>query len=299
MQCGAAVRIGSRTINQKKTHLKRGGDKYIYTLGRAKPVEESHINTDCNSAIVMHRALERGEFVPFMQPVVLGTAGQIVGCEVLVRWVTPNHGVVPPDLFIPLAERNGMTTSITRHLMRKVQCYFAPLAGELPPGFNFGFNVAASQLREPSLVDDCRAFLEKFAGQAISLTLEVTEREVVTNDVETQRVFSALKALGVAVALDDFGTGHANLAYIQTFEIDALKLDKRFVCGVCTDALSTHIIDNVLDLANRLGLRVVAEGIENVEQRDFLAQRGITLMQGYLFGKPLPMDDFWNILECQ
>ena len=127
------------------------------------------------------------------------------------------------------------------------------------------------------------------------MVLEVTEREILTPDEATCRLFSELKELGVVIALDDFGTGHANLAYLQEFDIDILKLDKRFVMQVGSEELSTHIVNNVLDLARRLELKIVAEGVENSFQRDYLKTHGVDFMQGYLFGRPLPLEHFWKV----
>lgn len=244
----------------------------------------------------LRRALYNGEFVPYLQPV-MGPSGEYVGgCEVLMRWLHPEKGLIQPDYFIPQAETSGLIVPMTRVLMQQVQQRFGPLSGSLPAGFHFAFNISASHCRDLSLVEDCRAFLASFADQPVKLVLELTERELVVPDATTLQLFAELKALGVGIAVDDFGTGHASLSYLQQFDVDTLKIDRSFVAQLGRDALSTHIVDNVLDLAKRLDLRVVAEGVESPEQRDCLVKRGVDFLQGYLFGKPVPIEDF--IREC-
>ncbi|PTT44472.1 EAL domain-containing protein [Aeromonas sp. HMWF016] len=243
----------------------------------------------------LRRALTDGEFVAFLQPIVGQSGSLVTGCEVLVRWLHPTKGLVQPDHFIPLAEKSGLVVPMTQALMREVLRHFSPIAHKLPSGFHFGFNITASHFHDLTLVDDCRAFLAGFTDRPVTLVLEVTERELLTPDEVTCRLFTELKELGVVIALDDFGTGHANLAYLQEFDIDIIKLDKRFVMQVGSEKMSTHIVDNVLDLASRLELKVVAEGVENSVQRDLLEARGIDFMQGYLFGKPVPMENFWKV----
>lgn len=245
------------------------------------------------------RGVAQGEFVPFLQPIVHSSSGHIVGCEVLARWLAPECGIVTPDHFVPVVERNGLGAYITRALMCAVQRFFVAVvrARDLPSGFHFGFNVTAEQLEDLSLIDDIQSFQEGFAGQPVRVELELTERAAVRNAAKARRVVCELRALGVSVALDDFGTGYSNLACVQSFPIDTLKLDQCFVRGVCADARSAHIIDNVIDLAERLKLNLVAEGIESTYQRDFLVHRGVSFLQGYLFGEPMPMEAFWNKLR--
>ncbi|HDO1322454.1 TPA: cyclic diguanylate phosphodiesterase [Aeromonas veronii] len=245
------------------------------------------------------RAVTKGEFVAYMQPVMDANGANIVGSEVLMRWLHPVLGVIRPDHFIPLAESTGLIVPMTRSLMLQVQRCFEQESVKLPVGFHFAFNITASHCRDLSLVHDCSAFLASFANQSIKLVLELTERELLVPDEMTLKLFAELKELGVLIAIDDFGTGHSSLSYLQTFEIDTLKIDRSFVALIDRDPLSTHIVDNVLDLAKRLDLEVVAEGIEDGEQRDSLKDRGVEHFQGYFFGKPVPITDFLqNIVPC-
>ncbi|MFM7969404.1 EAL domain-containing protein [Aeromonas sp. A-5] len=247
----------------------------------------------------LKRALDQQEFIPYLQPVVTGEDAHWSGCEVLMRWQHPRQGMISPDRFIPLAEDSGLIVPMTRLLMAQVREAFAPLADQLPRGFHFGFNISASHCKDLSLLDDCRDFIGAFRGNPIKLVLELTERELIVADETTDRLFAELHQLGVFIAIDDFGTGHSSLTYLQAFQVDFLKIDKSFVGMIGSDALSSHIVENVIDLATRLGLLLVAEGVENQVQADYLKERQVSFLQGYFYGRPMPMTAFASLLPTQ
>lgn len=240
----------------------------------------------------LRRALELQEFIPYIQPVVTGDDAHLSGCEVLMRWQHPQQGMISPDRFIPMAEECGLIVPMTRSLMRQVRAQFAGRVHELPKGFHFGFNISASHCQDLSLVEDCRDFIDAFRENPIKLVLELTERELIVADETTDRLFAELHALGVFIAIDDFGTGHSSLTYLQAFQVDFLKIDKSFVGMIGSDALSSHIVENVIDLATRLELQLVAEGVENEVQAAYLRARNVTFLQGYFYGRPMPMKAF-------
>lgn len=241
---------------------------------------------------ILKASVANREFVPYFQPVVDGTHYQLTGCEVLMRWQHPQAGLVPPYQFIPLAEESGMIVEMTRQLMTQTHEYYAPRLSTLPDGFHFGFNICASHFKDLSLIEDCKTFLDAFKGKKINLVLELTERELIEPSDITDSLFKALRRLGVSIALDDFGTGHSSLTYLQKFHIDFLKIDQSFIGRIGTDALSGHIVDNVIDLAKRLDMVIVAEGIETQEQVDYLTPYHLEFFQGYFFGKPVTPEEF-------
>jgi len=224
--------------------------------------------------------------------VVDATHHEITGCEVLMRWQHPQSGLIPPYQFIPLAEESGLIVPMTRAMMEQVREQFGPLAAELPKGFHFGFNICASHFKDLTLVDDCKAFIDAFKANPIKLVLELTERELIEQTETTQSLFNGLRRMGVLIALDDFGTGHSSLTYLQKFHIDILKIDQSFIGRIGTDALAGHIVDNVIDLAKRLQMVIVAEGVETQAQVDYLTPYQIEFLQGYFFGKPVAANDF-------
>ncbi len=167
---------------------------------------------------------------------------------------------------------------------------------QLPPRFHFGFNICAQHCQEMSLIDDCRRFLAAFASNPVTLVLELTERELITPCQLTDQLFGELRQMGVKIGLDDFGTGHSSLTYLQQFHVDYLKIDQSFVAMIGTNALSRHILDSTISLATRLGLETVAEGVETQEQADFLTERNVNYLQGYLYGRPLTPAQFLRLL---
>lgn len=247
----------------------------------------------------LKRALDQQEFIPYLQPVVTGEDAHWCGCEVLMRWQHPRQGMISPDRFIPLAEDSGLIVPMTRLLMAQVREQFADKVHSLPRGFHFGFNITASHCKDLSLLDDCRDFINAFKANPIKLVLELTERELIVADETTDRLFAELHQLGVFIAIDDFGTGHSSLTYLQQFQVDFLKIDQSFVGMIGSDALSSHIVENVIDLATRLGLLLVAEGVENQVQADYLKERQVNFLQGYLYGRPMPMTAFASLLSTQ
>lgn len=243
-------------------------------------------------SLELERALMAHEFIPYLQPLVDAKDGRWVGAEVLMRWIHPREGMVGPDLFIPMAERSGLIVSMTHDLMRQVGEGLAPHGELLGDGFHLGINISAVHCSEPALFDDCLGLLTRFLPYRPTLVLELTERELIASSDVTEDLFSRLDAHGIQLAIDDFGTGNSSLAYLHRFKVDALKIDKSFVTMIGVDALSRHILDSIVELCGKLDLMIVAEGVETEEQRRYLVDRGVDVLQGYLFGKPMPLDDF-------
>lgn len=244
----------------------------------------------------LQRALEAGEFVPYLQPLVHAASERWAGAEVLMRWKHPREGLVRPDLFIPFAEHSGLIVPMTRSLMQQTMQLLAPVMPALDAPFHIGINITARHCRDLALVDDCREFLDAFPAGAIVLVLELTERELIEPTNITQQLFGQLHALGVKIAIDDFGTGHSSLAYLRQFNVDFLKIDQSFVAMIGADALSRHILDSIIELSGKLDLDMVAEGVETIEQRDYLTAHGVNFLQGYLFGRPISGPDFVEAL---
>jgi EAL domain-containing protein (putative c-di-GMP-specific phosphodiesterase class I) len=250
-------------------------------------------------SLELERALLAGEFVPYLQPLVDARDGRWVGAEVLMRWLHPQEGMVGPDLFIPMAERSGLIVAMTRELFHQVADGLAPYGQLLGRGFHLSFNISARHCTETGLFGDCRDFQARFLPHRPELTLELTERELIVSSEVTDELFDNLHGLGVKLAIDDFGTGNSSLAYLHRFKVDALKIDKSFVSRIGADALSSHVLDSIVELCGKLDLTIIAEGIETQEQWHYLAQRNVQILQGYLFGKPMPLAAFIEQLKAQ
>ncbi len=250
-----------------------------------------------NPVARMERALKAGEFVPYYQPIVDITSGQLRGAEVLVRWRKPDGSLVLPGSFIPLAESSGLIRAMTRDLMRRV-CREAGEAIGQRPALKISFNFAGQLFSGQSIVKDVRNI---FAGGPIKysqVVLEVTERDPIENFTETRQTIAALQGLGVRIAIDDVGTGHSGLSYMLKLGVDIIKIDKMFVDAIGTDRNATTIVETLIDLAHNMRMDIVAEGVENFEQVMYLRERGIRQAQGYVFAPPLPGSSFLQLIEA-
>ncbi|WP_047257852.1 EAL domain-containing protein [Chromobacterium subtsugae] len=261
------------------------GATLYWLLGRpASPTDE------------LKRALANDEFEGFLQPVVKPGAPGWQGAEVLMRWRHPREGLIRPDLFIPRAEESGMIVPMTRRMMKQVARRLRQQP--LPAGFHLGFNISRAHLHDPHFYADCQELQQLLAGSQAALTLELTEREIVEITPEVAELFQKLHDLGVKIALDDFGTGHSSLVYLQQLAVDGLKIDQGFVAGIGSDGLSAHIVDSVAELAAKLGLETVAEGVETQAQFDYLSQLGVGWLQGYHIARPMPLEEFIQRLRA-
>lgn len=240
----------------------------------------------------LSRALKNNELVPYLQPLIDRQTGRILGAEVLVRWQHPELGMIPPDSFISIAEESDLIVPITTSLMQQVAKMMQPYACQLPDKFHFAFNISAQQCSDDTLIADCRSFIDSFPSNNNILLLELTERVLLEDTDANQAFFHTIKKMGIPLALDDFGTGQSSLAYIQQFKFDFLKIDKRFVSMINSGSVSAPILDMLITLSKSLNMRLVAEGIETEAQRDYLRSQGVDLLQGYLFSRPIPIEQF-------
>jgi sensor c-di-GMP phosphodiesterase-like protein len=250
-----------------------------------------------NPIAEMERALEANEFIPYYQPVVDLRSGAIVGAEVLMRRRKRDGTVIPPAVFIPLAESSGLILEMTRAMMRAARDEFAQVLG-LRPRVKFAFNLTAHHFSNEAVVEEIR---EVFAGSPIRLSqivLEVTERQPLEDLDMARRVIAALQDLGCKVAIDDVGTGHGGLSYMLKLGANYIKIDKMFIDAIGTERYSTTIIETLVELAHSMRMEIFAEGVENFDQVKYLRERGIFLAQGYAFAPPLPGPLFRQLLEA-
>jgi EAL domain-containing protein (putative c-di-GMP-specific phosphodiesterase class I) len=238
----------------------------------------------------LRQGLKRNELVLHYQPVV-DVLSRVVGVEALVRWRHPLKGLVPPNQFIPMAEQTGLILPLGEWVM-ETACEQLALWGKTPAtaSLTIAVNVSARQFKHPEFVQHVMHLLQKTQATAQLLKLELTESLLLSDTQDAVRKMSELRAKGVRFALDDFGTGYSSLSYLKLLPLEQLKIDQSFVRDVLADPNDAAIARTVLALGTSLGLEVVAEGVETTGQRDFLIENGCTLFQGYLFGKPVPID---------
>ena len=238
----------------------------------------------------LRRALDRKEFVLFYQPQLDLRNGSIAGMEALLRWQHPEHGLVSPDDFIPLLEETGLIVPVGEWVLRSACTQYRKFheAGLAP--LRISVNVSARQFREQALLDRVRQAVRDEGIPPHHLELEITESTAMHNVQITSEILGALDALGVRLAIDDFGTGYSSLAYLKRFPLDVLKIDRTFIPDSWEDDNVSAIAEASISLGHKLGLEVVAEGVETHEQIGFLRSHECDIIQGYCFSRPISVD---------
>jgi EAL domain-containing protein (putative c-di-GMP-specific phosphodiesterase class I) len=253
----------------------------------------------------LHHALNRGELRVLYQPVIdisrplptdpsdgevrtTRTPAHIVAVEALVRWCPPDREMVAPERFIPVAEESGLIIPIGTWVLKEAceQMYRWRSVGHSTPNGSVEVNLSARQIDHPDLVPTVERILSETGLDPENLTLEITESALMRDGPAALVVLQALKALGVSLAIDDFGTGYSSLSYLQRFPLDILKIDKSFVDDL-GKGRGAAIVSAVINLAHALGLKVVAEGVENEQQLEVLRELSCDFAQGFLFSEPL------------
>ena len=236
----------------------------------------------------LRRALGRDELRVFYQPIVDARTGLVAAHEALARWQHPERGLVEPGEFIQLAEESGMILKLGEWVLRQA-CRWATFIG-VERGLPVSVNLSPRQFNDPKLVHTVAAALRETGLPARLLQLEITETTAMQHTDVTLATLNRLKALGVSIAIDDFGTGYSSLSYLKRFPVDLLKIDRSFTTELPADADQCAIVSAIVALAHALELQVIAEGVENAEQREFLASCGCNFIQGHLTGAPLDAD---------
>lgn len=245
----------------------------------------------------LRRALERNELSLHYQPRLSAKGAQLLGVEALLRWNSPVLGAIPPSEFIPIAEESGMIRAIGGWVLQQaceqwVRWQTPPQGAGAHPlaDVSISVNLSAAQLSDPGLVPDIEALLARTGMHAHRLELEITESQLMDNAHAAELQLAALKALGVQLSIDDFGTGYSSLAYLKRFDIDRLKVDKSFVRDMLTNPADMAITRAIIALGHTLGLRIVAEGVEDLATAQVLGALDCEELQGYYFSRPLPLD---------
>ncbi|MCU7919469.1 MAG: EAL domain-containing protein [Candidatus Thiodiazotropha sp. (ex Epidulcina cf. delphinae)] len=245
----------------------------------------------------LRRAVERGELILHYQPQVDITDRRLQGIEALVRWQHPHQGLIPPGLFIGLAEEIGIIDDIGAWVLHTACQQIAAWdeQGFIVP--RIAVNLSVQQLGREGLVDRISTELQEAGLAAERLELEVTESMLMRNPALSRSVLGELKGLGVKIAIDDFGTGYSSLAYLKLLPLNRLKIDQSFVHDIGRDSNDEAIVRAIIALSENLGLEAIAEGVEDENQAAFLQQEGCRLAQGFLYSSPLPMEELYRVWE--
>jgi diguanylate cyclase (GGDEF)-like protein len=262
------------------------------------PSRDKHSRERLTTIAELRGAIEAGELVLHYQPKSEIATSEVVGVEALVRWMHPARGLIPPDHFIPLAEKTAVMRPLTLFVLEEAirQC-----AQWLRGGYELvmSVNVAATNLLDERFTEDVERLLQRFDLPPHYLQLELTENTLMNDPVRAMEVVDALSTLGVEVSLDDFGTGFSSLAYLKQLRVGELKIDRSFVMNMGSDPSDAAIVRSVVDLGKSLGMRVVAEGVEDTGSLAELATLGCDLAQGFWLSRPLPAKELASWLDAR
>ena len=297
----ASIGVALSTGAENGEALLRNADLAMYLAKKRGKARIEHFESHMHEEVVerldlladLRYAIERNELQLEYQPIVDLVTRQVSGLETLVRWDHPRRGRIAPADFIPIAEQSGLIISIGRWVLLHACAHARHWSRTLPElhPVTVTVNLSARQLGDENLLDDVANALRVAGLRRDQLVLELTETTLLANSEEIVDILTSLKSLGVRLAIDDFGTGYSSLSYLHRFPVDVLKIDKSFVHGVAGGPGASALASAVIALGNSLGLRTVAEGIENEAQYDALLKLGCKFGQGFLFSRPLPTED--------
>jgi diguanylate cyclase (GGDEF)-like protein/PAS domain S-box-containing protein len=266
----------------------RNGHKYHNLKETVFDKERFHMHNG------LQKALENDEFSVLYQPKYNISDSRLIGAEALIRWENHKLGQVPPTKFIPIAEEFGLIKLIGEWMLEQV-CKQIATWQKMGYTFPVSVNLSVKQFREETIVETIRSMVERTGIDPRLLELEITEGMAM--DIEKAlRILQALREIGLRISVDDFGTGYSSLNYLKKLPINQLKIDKSFIDDITRDPGDTAIVSTIVTLAHNLNIKVIAEGVENVEQLEMLREMGCDEAQGYLFNKPIPLEEFDAIL---
>lgn len=284
-----------RNAESARNHAKREGNSFQFF--------NDEMNTQGFEQLVMksslRRALERNEFQLYYQPQIDIMTGQIVGAESLIRWLHPDLGLVSPNRFIPILEETGLIAEVGKWVLETAcrQNKQWQEAGHKP--IQIAVNLSPRQFRQKDLIITIQSILEKTGLDAQWLELEVTESSIMDNPEEVVETLNSLHNLGIKLSIDDFGTGYSSLNYLKTFPIDVLKIDRSFIRDITFDKDDEIIVKTIIAMGHNLGLKIIAEGVEDNEQLELVKKYQCEWFQGFYFSQPLSVEAFTELLSKQ
>ncbi|MGD9609354.1 MAG: putative bifunctional diguanylate cyclase/phosphodiesterase [Desulfovibrionaceae bacterium] len=280
------LRDADNAMYSSKEH---GGDHYTVFDAGLRVLTQRRMEME----LALRQALESGEMTVHYQPIVSLRSGEITGFEALARWIRPHQGLIPPAEFIPIAEETGLINELGAMVLRQSCTRMVELARQNPDTetLSLSVNISGRQFKRPDFVDEAATILRETGIDPARVRLELTESVLMDDADEAVATIKRLKTLGVKVVIDDFGTGYSSLSYIQRFPFDSLKVDRSFVGNMNEAEQNMEIVRTIIAMAHKLGLEVVAEGVELAEHKSALSELRCESAQGFYFSRPVPGED--------
>lgn len=285
------LRDADNAMYSSKEH---GGDHYTVFDAGLRVLTQRRMEME----LALRQALESGGMTVHYQPIVSLRSGEITGFEALARWMQPHQGLIPPAEFIPIAEETGLINELGALVLRKSCARMVELARKNPDtaALTLSVNISGRQFKRPDFVDEVAAIVHETGIDPARVNLELTESVLMDDADEAVATIKRLKALGVKVVIDDFGTGYSSLSYIQRFPFDSLKVDRSFVGNMNEAEQNMEIVRTIIAMAHKLGLEVVAEGVELAEHKSALSELRCESAQGFYFSRPVPGEELDDLV---
>jgi diguanylate cyclase (GGDEF)-like protein/PAS domain S-box-containing protein len=287
---GALLNCADSAMYQAKAHSK---NSYQYFCREINAATQEQLALEA----AMRRGIDEGEFSLHYQPLIDLFSGTVIGAEALLRWTRGDGSSIPPDRFIPVAEENGLIHPLGQWALREACRQNRAWQEAGYPRIKMAVNISGVQLRRNDFVPLVGSILQETGLRPGDLELELTESSLMENSEGNVLRLHALKALGVSLSIDDFGTGYSSLSYLKRFPLDVLKIDRSFITDVPRGEHDRVITEAIIAMAHRLGLKVLAEGIETADQLLFLKRHRCAMGQGHFFSQPLPAGEFARFLD--
>ena len=244
----------------------------------------------------LDKALKKGEFLPYYQPIVDAKTGEIVSAEALIRWKHSERGMIPPGLFIPVFEKEGLTTKLDSFMVNSVLDFNIERMKNGKTAIPCAVNLSRVDFYDTKLLDILKKKLKNQENVHDMLKLEITESAYAVLESDALAFLEEMKQLGLSFLLDDFGSGMSSLSTLELYDFDTIKLDMGFIRKIGKSPKAEAIIRHTIGMAHDMGAKVTAEGVEDKEQLDFLRSVGCDMIQGYYFYKPMPKEEFEALL---
>jgi len=248
-------------------------------------------------SLALHNALENNELTLHYQPLIALDMQKVIGVEALIRWFHPEFGTIPPTVLIPIAEKSGLIVSIGKWILMQACMQTKIWHDSISPALKIAVNISKVQFQQPNFVDMIKEILEETGMDPQYLELELTEGILMSNYSEFSEKMILLKEMGINLAIDDFGTGYSNLSYLKYFPFDKIKIDKAFIDEIASEDNDKCIVEAIIHMSKKLGLTVLAEGVEKLEQVKYLTEHHSDQVQGFYFSRPLNAEDCTNFFQ--